>query len=257
MTSSTAYSDDIYPLAPGATRSDLQSLQASLFSCDSRVAMFAALCNDDPISCAPITRVAYLVLVSNIVHRPYLMLLFKSWSLIFIPKISSCHPRWYSSKYVRAMANYQISQAFPQDIPQIADMSSSSTTTDPLINAVLRDPSGVSWNSLESRRALALHNYMKGLISYALVANSFILKSCGHVSPHLIEASAWIQHFHPNPSWQVPWKDEPGTFDVPPDCVDVILYNKIEDALHTNRKTNMQGKEHCCSFINSSIPERA
>ena len=116
--------------------------------------MFAALCNGDPISCAPITRVAYLVLVSNIAHRPYLMLLVKSWSLIFVRKISSCHPRWDSSKYVHAMANYQISRAFPQDILQIAAMSSSFVITDLLTNAMLRDPSDVSWNSLESRRVI-------------------------------------------------------------------------------------------------------
>lgn len=74
MSTSTACTDDIDSLVLDVSRSDLRSLQASLFSSDSGVAMFAAVCNDVPASYAPVTRVAYLVLVSNIVHLPYLML---------------------------------------------------------------------------------------------------------------------------------------------------------------------------------------
>lgn len=152
------------------------------------------------------------------------------------------------------MAYYEISQAFSADILRIAEMSSRFTSTDPLTNAMLRDSSGIAWNPVESRKLMALHNYNKGIRDYGLSPSSFVLKSCSHFA---LEASAWIQHFDPDSYWHVRWKDEPNTFDIPPHCVDEILYNKIEDALHTNRKTNMQGKEHYCSFTNSPILEKA
>ena len=148
------------------------------------------------------------------------------------------------------MATYQISQICSQDILQIANMSSNFTATDPLINAMLQDSSGESSNSVESRKVVALHNYTKGLLgSIGLVASSFVFKSCSLFTPHLVEASAWIQHFHPDPYWYVPWKDEPGTSDIPPDCVNANLYHQIENFLHTSRKTYMRGKQHYCPSL--------
>ena len=149
------------------------------------------------------------------------------------------------------MATYQISRVSEEDILQIAEMSASSTYADPLLNTIIQDTGGVSSRSWELCRDLAKHNYSRGLDdSTDLFACSLVLKSCFHFEPHVIEASAWIQHFYPDPDyWHIQWKEERSNFDESPSSVDEDLHRHIENVLHTDRKVFMQGREHYCSSL--------
>lgn len=151
------------------------------------------------------------------------------------------------------MAPYEVLRAYKEDITQIVYMSARFMTADPLLNFMLRDASGASLNSLQSRKDVALHRYAKALTdSMVLNASSLVLVSFHRSTPHAAEASVVVQNFHPDPYWHVPWKDQPGTFDIPPDCVNADLYHTVENALHTNRKQFMQGKAHFCASLKHS-----
>ena len=148
------------------------------------------------------------------------------------------------------MAPYRVARAYEEDVTQIAYMSAKFMTADPLLNIMLRDASGVSSDSLRSRTDVALHRYTKALTdSIEPIASSLVLVSFHCSTPRAFEASVLLQSFYPDPYWHVPWKDQPGTFDIPPNCVNTNIYYTVENALHTNRKLFMQGKAHYCASL--------
>ena len=151
---------------------------------------------------------------------------------------------------------YRIAKALNvEDLLQVALLSASSTAADPLLNIMLRTTSGVSLNSLDSRQDVAMHMYSKALMDF--IGKSFVFMSFDCSSPHIVQASVLIQYFQPDAKWHVSWRDQPGSFDIPPNCINANLYYAIENALHTNRKTYMQGKNHYCAPLKHAIvPER-
>ena len=157
------------------------------------------------------------------------------------------------------MAAYRVSEASRKDVPQIADMSTKfAIAYDAPTTILSREPSGEFSISVESCRDVALHNYTEGILeSIGFVARSRVLKSYNFITPNVIEASAWIQYFHPDPYWHVSWKDQPGTIGIPPDGVDAELYHFIENALHTDRKLYMKGREHYCASSNPPLIYKA
>ena len=165
----------------------------------------------------------------------------------YFPGYLSCE----NSENSRTMAFYGIRDASSKDLQQIVDLSANLATTDLLMNIILQNSFGESLNSVESRKALAKHRYDWALSNAALSSN--VLVSHNYYSPHVIEASAWIQFFGPDPSWFIPWKNESGTFKTSPDCANAHLYEYIENALHTDRKIYMHGKCHYCVSIKPSI----
>ena len=96
------------------------------------------------------------------------------------------------------MAVYGIEKASSQDLQQIMEVSANFATMGLLMNIILQNSFGESLNSVESRRALAKHRYVWALSNAAF--SSYILVSHNCDSPHLIEASAWVQFFGPDPS---------------------------------------------------------
>lgn len=151
------------------------------------------------------------------------------------------------------MATYGVTRACQEDVIDIAYMSAKFMTDDPLLNFILRYASGSSSNCLRSRKDVALHRYTKALTnSLGSIASSLVLVSFNRRTPLITEASVLIQRFHPDPYWDVPWKDQPATFDIPPDCVDINLYYTVENALHTDRKRFMQGRAHHCASLEHS-----
>ena len=149
------------------------------------------------------------------------------------------------------MAVYGIRNASSNDLQQIVDVSANFATMDLLMNIILQNSVGESLNSVEWRRALAKHRYVWALSNAAFSSHVLVSHNCD--SPHLVEASAWVQFFGPDPSWFIPWKHESGTFKESPDCVNAHLYQYIENALHTDRKIYMRGKCHYCVSIKPSI----
>ena len=148
------------------------------------------------------------------------------------------------------MANYGIENASSKDLQQIVNLSANFAATDLLTTFVLQNFLGQSLDSVERRRALAKHRYDWALSTAAF--GSDVLVAHNVDSPHLIEASAWVQFFKPDPSWFNPWQDS-GTYQPSPDCGNAHLYKVIEKALHADRKINMHGKCHYCVSIKPSI----
>ena len=159
------------------------------------------------------------------------------------------------------MAPYSISLIYcKEDVQQIAGMSACSTWTDPLLNTIIPDADGVSWESWKSCRDLAEHNYSRWLddSNDKPLVHSWGWKISFDTEPHVIEASALLQHFNPDPDcWHMQWKEDRSNFDVPPICVDGNLHRHIENILHTDRKTFMQGREHICSSLEPFVPIKA
>lgn len=154
------------------------------------------------------------------------------------------------------MPTYRTSRALENDIEQMTNSSRSLGTTDPLVGVRLGYSSEVvPGRHAETRRDVALHNYRKGLMeSIGDFPISIIVKSLTYEGRrNLNKASAWIQHFYPDPDLLFPWKEERGRLDVPPDSVSADYYRYIENALHTNRKTFMRGKEHYCEPLRSLL----
>ena len=151
---------------------------------------------------------------------------------------------------LHGVESYQISLALKEDLLQIAIMSAKFTMTNDLVKLILLDPGGASSDPVKPYRDMALYRYAMGLTaSIGLRASSCVLKASTSAATYLIDASAWIQYFYPDTYWQVAWKDEPGTFEIPPSCVDANHYRFIQNALQTNRKKYMQGKEHYCALL--------
>lgn len=143
------------------------------------------------------------------------------------------------------MAKCIIKYAYEID-EQIVRVSVGFAIGDTLTATILQNSLGESTDSMESRRALAKHRYEWALS----IAASYVLTSYNPYSPHLVEASAWIQFFGPDDSWWIPWKCESGPYQISPDHVHPYLYKAIENVLHTDRKFYMRGKCHyCVSFI--------
>lgn len=154
------------------------------------------------------------------------------------------------------MPTYRTSRALENDIEQMTNSSRSLGTTDPLVGVRLGYSSEVvPGRHAETRRDVALHNYRKGLMeSIGDFPISIIVKSLTYEGRrNLNKASAWIQHFYPDPDRLFPWKEERGRLDVPPDSVSADYYRYIENALHTNRETFMRGKEHYCEPLRSLL----
>lgn len=186
---------------------------------------------------------------SSFVRHLHLLLLLIHWEFIRATwKFVSGHLSWETWESLHAMAAYGVARAYKEDVVHIAYMSARFMTADPLLNFLLRDASGASLNSLQSRKDVALHRYTKALTdSIGVIASSLVLVSFHRCTPHAAEASVVVQKFCPDPYWHVPWEDQPGTFDIAPDCVNTNLYYTVENALHTNRKQFMQGKPHYCA----------
>ena len=149
------------------------------------------------------------------------------------------------------MALYGVRIACSKDLQQIVNVSADFTTVDLLMDIILRHPFGESLNSVESRKAVAKHRYDWALSDAAFSSNVWVSHNLD--SPHLVEASAWVQYFGPDPWGVTPWRDEPGTLNTSPDCADARLYQSIENALQADRKAYMLDKCHYCVSIQPFI----
>ena len=156
----------------------------------------------------------------------------------YLPSYLSCE----NSENSPTMAEYRVEEAIKQYIPKILSLSAYFGINDPAMDIILQV------NSVKSRKDLAAQRYDGEIRS-----RYQFLVCCNRSTPHFFEASAGYQLFEPDPFWFIPWKDEQGTFQRPPECADASLLQFFENALHTDRKTYMQGKRHYCVSIEPSI----
>lgn len=195
------------------------------------------------VGCSIHLRISYKV-------RPPPVTFIQSIVLEAYPCINKYFPSYLEcgiSDSSHTMATYEIRIASGMNLQQVAFLGAKFSSTDLLMDIILENPSREASNSMESRRALAKHRY-----NWALSTSPFgsdILVANKLHTPHLIEASAWVQYFGPDMAWGVPWSDEPGTFQLPPDCANARLYRFIENALQTDRKVFMRGRCHYCVSI--------
>ena len=140
------------------------------------------------------------------------------------------------------MLDYWVDNADKKYLHKMLSMSAYFGASDPVMDIILKV------NDMNSRKDLALSRYD------GVLKSSSDFKVCYNLSsPDFVEASAGYELFEPDSFWFTPWKDEVGTFRTPLSCTDAHLLQSFENALHTDRKTYMQGKPHHCVSIKPSI----
>ena len=156
------------------------------------------------------------------------------------------------------MAIHRIRAITQNDLEMIAHNSAVFSATDPLITIKL--PQNHLYPIPEDRREhLASATYTVELMKpfNPWVATRPVL-AYNISTPHLIEASACIQYYRPDPCWHAPWAESSSPYDWKNvsgrKLFDGYLYFFFWNNLHRDRKISMRGKGHYCASLKPFIP---